>query len=296
MVREKAGPLEIREVDFREGSHYPLTLLIDPLDEIRIRAKYDLTHFDDASIQRILAHLQVLLEDFIANPNRLLSEFSLLTQAEKQNLLIDFNNTDTPLSHMNVVQLFEEQVFLAPYAVALRFKDKTLTYGELNQRANQLAHRLKKLRVGPERVVALCLDRSPEAVISILATLKAGGGYLPIDATLPPKRLELMLQETQAPVILTNQELAKQLPANNATIIRLDLDWRSISSESSDNPALEIDLESLAYIIYTSGSTGVPKGAILRHRNLLSYATWARDFYLQGEKLDFPLSHHFRLT
>ncbi len=298
MLREKAGSLEIRDVNFREGSHYPLTMLIDPLDEIRIRVKYDRSRFDEAAIARLLAHLQILLQDFVTDPNRSLSEYSLLTSEEKQKLLMDFNNTAAPLPDRSVVQLFEEQVALVLDAVALRFKSQTISYAELNKRANQLARHLQKHGVGREQVVALCLDRSPEAVISIIATLKAGGAYLPLDATLPAKRLELMIRETEAPVVLTNQQLAQRLPASNSKIIRLDVDWELIESESGGDLPHDISLDDLAYIIYTSGSTGLPKGALLRHGNLLSYATWARDYYLRGEKLDFPLfsSLSFDLT
>ena len=298
-VQEKTGNLKVTNVNFQEGSHYSLTMLIDPGEEIRIRIKYDCSRFDGAMIQRILSHLQVLLEQMAAQPDGPLSEFSLLTADEKKKLLVDFNDTEIPLlADRNVVRLIEEQVEAAPEAVALRFGDQTLSYRQLNQKANQLAHYLKENGIGPEKVVALCLDRSTEAVIAILGTLKAGGGYLPLDGTLPAARLKLMLEETQAPVILTNQKLAERLPGSGGRVVRLDADWPVIETKPVENLSSGAEADHMAYIIYTSGSTGRPKGAIVRHINLLSYITWARDFYLGGEVLDFPLfsSLSFDLT
>jgi amino acid adenylation domain-containing protein/non-ribosomal peptide synthase protein (TIGR01720 family) len=295
----RTGSIEICDIGFREGSHYPLTLLVDPGEQIRIRLNYDSTRYSSAAIGKFLSHLEALLEDMGANPNKTLSRYWALTSLEKQKLISDYNQTDQAISdEKNVVHLFEEQVRLAPDAVALRFKDQTVTYSQLNRKVNQLAHYLKKHGVGPEQVVALCLDRSPEVIIAILATLKAGGSYLPLDATLPPARLELMLDETKAPVILTSQHLVKKLPTSEAVVVRLDTDWPAIEPESSDNLLSVIEPDHMAYIIYTSGSTGKPKGAILRHGNLLNYIVWARDYYLRGEKLDFPLfsSLSFDLT
>jgi amino acid adenylation domain-containing protein/non-ribosomal peptide synthase protein (TIGR01720 family) len=299
VMKERTGDLDIRNVITREGSHYPITMLIDPGEEIKIRMNYDCSRFSSAAIHQILNHLQVLLEDMCAHRNKSLLEFGLLTAAEKQKYLYEFNNTRTDnWSGKSVVHLFEEQVRLAPDAVALRYNGQTLTYRELNNRANQLAHYLKDRGVGPEQVAAISLDRSPEVIIAIMGTLKAGGAYVPLDTSLPVQRLALMLEETKAPVILTNDLLAKRLPLSEAVIIRLDTDWAEIEAEPDINLPEAAQPDHMAYIIYTSGSTGWPKGAILRHSNLLNYITWARNFYLRGEKYDFPLfsSLSFDLT
>ena len=188
-VQERTGDLKVSNVNFQEGSHYPITVLIDPGDEIRIRIKYDCTRFDGAMIDRIKNHLQIILEQMAAQPDQPLSAISLLTPEEKQELLVEFNDTDAPLlPEKTIVRLFEEKANLTPDAVALRFGDQVITYDQLNHRANQLAHYLQEKGVGPEKVVALCLDRSPEAVVAILGILKAGGGYLPLDGSLPSAR------------------------------------------------------------------------------------------------------------
>ena len=299
VLEEQAGELEITDVKHREGSHFPLTLLIDPGEEFRIRIKFDSVRFDEALIRRICGHLQHLLNEMAADPGRPLAEFTLLTAAEKQKLVVEFNDTGSGMSLENsVVQLFEEQVRSTPEANALRFQGQTINYHQLNRQANQLAHYLKKQGVGPGKVVALCLDRSPHVIVAILATLKSGGGYLPLDASLPASRQSLMLEETEAPIILTNRRLEERLPEVKGKVIRLDADWAEIALEPDNNPAPAAGPEDTAYIIYTSGSTGRPKGAIVRHRNLMNYITWARDFYLQGEVLDFPLfsSLSFDLT
>ncbi len=299
VLKAGAGGLEISDVQAREGSHYPITVLIDPGQEIRIRINYDCTRFDGAVVRRILGHLQVLLEGMPVHPSQAPTSLSLLSLEEEHKLLVDFNHTDAPLpGDRLVLHLFEEQVQQAPEAVALRHGERTLTYGQLSKQTNQLARLLKKQGVGPEQVVAICLDRSPEAVLAIWGTLKAGGAYLPLDSNLPARRLELMLEETGAPVILTNRRLAKNLPATNARVLLLDADWEAVEAESDASLAPSAGPENMAYIIYTSGSTGRPKGTIVRHRNLLNYVSWARDFYLQGKKLDFPLfsSLSFDLT
>ncbi|HEX5838902.1 MAG TPA: condensation domain-containing protein, partial [Anaerolineales bacterium] len=236
VFREKAGGLDIRDVSFREGSHYPLTVLIDPGEEIQIRTHYDRSRFDGGIIQRILAHLEVLLQQMAARPSGSLSSLSLLTAAENQKLLVDYNHTVTLAStEKSVLQLFEEQVRLNPDVVAVQFGDRAFTFGQLNMQVNQLAHHLKKLGIGPEKVVALCMDRSPLVIVAILGILKAGGGYLPLDGTLPSQRLALMLEETRSPLILTTERLAHKLPPSEAAIIRLDIDWASIEAESVDN-------------------------------------------------------------
>jgi amino acid adenylation domain-containing protein len=214
----------------------------------------------------------------------------MLTAAEKQKLLVDFNNTSTqvPLLH-TVLQLFEEQVLMNADAIALQYENRKITYGQLNRQANRLAHHLRRLGIGPEKVVALCIDRSPEVIIAILGVLKAGGGYLPLDVSLPPQRLEFMLEETSSSVILTTGKLADKIPETKAAILCLDVNWPVLEAESGDNLPLIAGPNGLAYIIYTSGSTGRPKGTLVQHSNLLNYIIWARDFYLQGEKLVFPL-------
>ncbi|MBK5107090.1 MAG: amino acid adenylation domain-containing protein, partial [Anaerolineales bacterium] len=233
-----------------------------------------------------------------ADPSRSLSEYSLLSKAEKKALLVEFNHTDAPKLDKNVVDLFEEQVDNSPDAIALRYQGETWTYAQLNVQANQLANYLSRRGVGLGEIAALFLDRSPEVIVAILGVLKAGAGYMPIDTGLPAKRIAWMLEETQAPVILTSQNYTSRLPESRPETVYMDQDWKKISVESGVNLRPGIGMEDLAYIIYTSGSTGKPKGAMIRHSNLLNYISWAKEFYLRGEQLDFPLfsSLSFDLT
>ena len=299
LLKDSVEELEFGNVSFLEGSNYPLTVLVDPGEELIIRMRYDTGRFDNRTIVKILKHFQTLLESFLTNFDQPLSNFSLLTAAEIQQLVIDFNQTNAPApADKTVVQLFEEQVTKTPDAVALRFDGNKLTYAQLNKRANKLAHYLIKHDVNLENIVALCLDRCPEAVIAIWGILKAGAGYMPVDVMLPAERLTLMLTETAAPVVLTMHRFVTNLPESAAKIVCMDTDWPDIETEPNDNPPTAAAPDNLAYNIYTSGSTGTPKGTMVRHSNLLNYVWWAKNFYLQGQKLDFPLfsSLSFDLT
>jgi len=298
ILDEYSETLEISGVNFLEGSHYPLTMLIDPGETIKIKINYDQERFSNLSITRVLQQLQSLFEDIVSDPVRPLSAYSLLSAEEKQALLFDYNQTATSNPTRIVVRLFEEQVEKSPESVVIRNNDQTITYTQLNEQANKLARYLNKQGVGRGDIVALCLDRSPDVLIAILGTLKAGSAYMPVEVTLPANRIELMLSETQSPVILTKKSLSKRLPNSRANIVYLDSDWAKIDQEDSGNLSQSADLDDLAYIIYTSGSTGTPKGAMITHGNLLNYVSWAENFYLQGNKFDFPLfsSLSFDLT
>ena len=196
--------LEIGNMRFLEGSNYPLSILIDPGEKLTIRIVYKTHRFSDTIIFQILEHIQTLLESILTKPDQSLSALSLLTAAEFQQLVVDFNQTAAPIpDDKTVVKLFEEQVSKTPDAVALRFDGNTLTYSQLNRKANQLAHFLIKHDLIRENIVAICLDRSPEAITAIWGILKSGAGYMPVDAMLPAERITLMLTETAAPMVLT---------------------------------------------------------------------------------------------
>ena len=155
-----------------------------------------------------------------------------------------------------------------PDAVAVVFEDQSLTYGELDAGANQLAHHLRALGVGPETVVGLCVERSPEMLIGLIGILKAGGAYLPLDPSYPHERLAFMLEDGRAPVLITQSAVLDRLPANGARIVRLDADWPAIAAQPISAPALALDPHNTAYVIYTSGSTGTPKGVAVTHGGL----------------------------
>src|SRR5262249_49880978 len=171
------------------------------------------------------------------------------------------------------------QVARTPEAVAVVFEDRRLTYAQLNARANQLAHHLRRLGVGPEVLVGICVERSLEMVVGLLGILKAGGAYVPLDPDHPAERLAFMVEDTQAPVLLTQQALRERLPAKHARVVCLDADWPQIDQEPDANLAAQANADNLAYVIYTSGTTGQPKGVEIGHRGVVNLVAWHRSEY-----------------
>nr|QEO74617.1 condensation domain-containing protein [uncultured bacterium] len=232
--------------------------------------EYNTDLFDRSTIVRMLGHFERLLEAAVANPDQKLSELPLLTEAERRQLLID-SNCEPEKHETNVClqDLFEKAVDLRPDAVALTFEDQNVTYAELNRRANQLAHRLMRLGIGPDSLCGVLMERSVEMIVSVLGILKAGGAYVPLDPTYPRERLAFMLEDAQLSILLTQEKLAELLPGLTVTTLRLDADWADIANEPEDNPVQIGTPENLAYVIYTSGSTGKPKGVLVQHDNVI---------------------------
>jgi amino acid adenylation domain-containing protein len=251
-----------------------LTMAEGP-DGLRGTIEYNTDLFELATIQRMAGHFRTLLEGIVADPEQPISRLPLLMEAERHQLLVEWNNTETPYPADRCAHgLFEAQVAQRPQALAVTFDGHGLSYAELNSRANQLAHYLRKLGVGPEVLVGISTERSPEMVIGILGILKAGGAYLPLDPTYPPERLAFMLEDSQVPILLTQQHLVEHLPkpllSTPYSLLLLDADWDAIAQEPTTNPSVPVTPNNLAYVIYTSGSTGRPKGTMLRHRGLAS--------------------------
>ncbi len=203
-----------------------------------------------------------------------------LAEADRRQVLVEWNNTrkDYPINQC-LHQLVEQQVGRTPEAVALVFGGQTLTYRELNRRANQLAYHLRALGVGADSLVGVCIERSFEMVIGLLGTLKAGGAYVPLDPEYPKDRLAFMIEDANVPVLLTQKHLVASLPTHGARVICLDADWDRIACESTDNPRCITKPDQLAYMIYTSGSTGRPKGAMNHHRGICNRLLWMQDEY-----------------
>ncbi len=234
--------------------------------------------FEAATIGRLAGHFHTLLEGILDNPDARLSELPLLTEAERSQVLREWNVTDRPYpSDRCIQQLFEAQVARTPRSTALVFEDRSLSYGELNTRANRLAHHLRALGVGPEVVVGLCVDRSPELVVAMLGILKAGGAYLPTDPSYPQERLAFMLEDSAAPVVVTQSALAANFKDYTGVLVCLDRDADRIAGQSPDDPQSGAAAENLAYVIYTSGSTGKPKGVQIGHRAVVNFLHAMRD-------------------
>ncbi|TBR56985.1 non-ribosomal peptide synthetase [Westiellopsis prolifica IICB1] len=233
--------------------------------------EYNSDLFDATTIHRMIGHFQTLLEAIVANPQLQVSELSLITEAERHQLLVKWNDTQAEYPAKCIHQLFEEQVKRIPDAIALVFENQQLTYRELNIRANQLAHYLQDLGVGPEILVGICLERSVEMLVGILGILKAGGAYVPMDPAYPQERLEFMLSHTQMPVLLTQAQFVTALPSHTGKNICLDTDWNQINQKSVENPISWVKPENLIYVIYTSGSTGKPKGVQVLHQSVSNF-------------------------
>jgi amino acid adenylation domain-containing protein len=241
--------------------------------------------FEKPTITSMIGHYQTLLEGVVANPDQKLSELPLLTSGEKHRLLAEWNDTETAYPTAKCIhELFEEQVDKAPGAVAVVFEDKQLTYKELNDKANQLARYLRKLGVGPEVLVGICLERSLEMVVGLLGILKAGGAYVPLDPNYPKERLTFMLEDSQAPVLLTQRWIESRLPSHHATRVYLDADWPTIAQERAENGASSTTAGNLAYVIYTSGSTGKPKGVMITHQAICNRLCWMQATYRLDEE------------
>ena len=263
-------PLEIESA----VAKFDLTLLMEETEQgLKGKWQYNTDLFDGATICRMSGHFQTLLEGIVANPQQRVSKLPLLTEAERHQLLVKWNDTQAEFPQDKCIHhLFEEQVEKTPDAIAVVFEDQELTYRELNCRANQLAHYLRSLGVEPEVLVGIYVERSPEMIVGLLGILKAGGSYVPLDANYPQERLAFMLEDSQVSVLLTQQKLVEKLPEHQAQLVCLDSDWKVISQKSNNNLCCGVKPENIAYVIYTSGSTGTPKGVLLAHQGLCSLA------------------------
>ena len=271
--------------------------------------------FDRATIERMIGHFQALLKGIVAEPTQPIGNLPLLTKQERHQLLVEWASTSSatdsiqdtrpePVEGKTIHQLFEEQVERTPDAVAVVMADdqrpetrdwrlaknespvstlQSLTYAELNARANQLAHYLQSLGVGPEVLVGICVERSIEMIVGLLGILKAGGAYVPLDPAYPQDRLGFILADTQVPVLLTQQKVITHLPRHDAQVVDLVADWPQIAQQPSHNPPCQATPANLAYILYTSGSTGRPKGVAIEHHSPVALIAWSAQVFSNAE-------------
>jgi non-ribosomal peptide synthetase component F len=254
-------------VDLRT-SHFDLTLSLQETDAgLRGAIEYATDLFDRERIERLAGHFEVLLEGIVADPGRRLSELPLLGEAERHRLIEAWNATGIRVSAGQVLhELFGEQAARTPEAVAVVYEDQKLSYGELDRRTNRLAHHLRGLGVGPEVIVGLCVERSIEMVVGLLAILKAGGAYLPLDPSYPAERLAYIVADAKAAVVVTVAAMEPSLRSHDVPMVRLDTNWSEIAAHASTAPVTNTLPENLAYVIYTSGSTASRKAWQTTHR------------------------------
>ena len=272
--------MELVEVEI-EVAKFDVTLAVRQQEgELVCSWEYNTQLFERESIVRLSQHFEVLLEGMVSHPEQAIGQLPLLTQRESTQILEEWNATDVEYVPQGCLhELFEAQVERSPERIALVFGETQLSYGELNRQANQVAHYLRKRGVGPEVVVGLCMERSLEMLIALLAILKAGGAYVPLDPDYPLERLRFLLADIQGKRVLTQEKLRGKLTDLSQPLICLDSEQTLWSDQPQSNPAPLASLENLAYSIYTSGSTGKPKGVMNTHRGINNRLLWMQDAY-----------------
>ncbi|MCP6763251.1 MAG: amino acid adenylation domain-containing protein [Fischerella sp. CENA71] len=279
--------LDIEAIELNnQTSMFDLTLAAQEcVNGLVLEWEYSTDIFEENFIIRLATHFISLLEEIVSNPKSRISAFPLLSEEEIYQQLVKWNESQRLHSkELGIHQLFEEQVEKTPQAIAIVSGNEQVTYQELNSRANKIARYLRKLGVCPEISVAICIERTPNLIIGLLAILKAGGAYIPLDPNFPEFRLQFVLEDAKASVLLTQSSLENKFPDYDGQIVQIDRDWKNIFQELECNLDSITKPENLAYAIYTSGSTGRPKGVLIQHQSVLNYTLWAiKSFELTSE-------------
>jgi len=272
-ARLRVGEIEVESLALNlRTTQFDLTLKL-AATENRISGllEYNADLFDASTIERMVGHFKALISGAWQDPHRPISELPMMRENERRQLLLEWNQTRLIFPTERCVHTsIEEQVNLTPDAVAVSFEDEQITYDQLNRRANQVAHRLRKLGVKPEARVGICMPRSGDMVVALLGILKSGGAYAPLDPSFPRERLSLMIDDSGLSTVIACQRTIESLPHGRGQIFCLDTNRNEICRESAENPSKAVWPENLAYVIYTSGSTGKPKGVMVSHRNVVN--------------------------
>ncbi len=261
-----------------QTAKYDLTLVVTATpDGLLAIFEYNTDIYNRVTIERLAGHFRTLIESLVANPNQRIADLTLLSLPERHQAMVEANDTARPFATSACIhQLIEAQVEATPDAVALVFAETALTYREVNRRANQFAHYLLELGVQPDQAVGLCMDRSAEMVLALLAILKAGGAYLPIDPSYPEERLAYMMSDSKMALLVTDRRLLGKVSGLAAAAVCLDPADAALTQRRRDNPRVRVAPQNLAYMIYTSGSTGTPKGVQISHRSAVNLFEWVR--------------------
>jgi|GEM_PF-1333719 len=260
---------------------------------------YDTQIYTPELIERLNTQFLIFLRQVQQNSHLSLANISIMSDSEKNHILYDFNQTQVSYpNHLCLHHLFEQQAIKTPDALAVRFNNKDLSYQEFEQQTNQLANQLITMGIGPNKVVGVCMHRSMEMVIALYAILKAGGAYLPLDPDYPENRLQFMLDDAQAKVVLSQEPIAQGFSLKNCSVLCLDSQWEQVAKHSAAQPLSRVTVNDLAYIIYTSGSTGQPKGVMIGHQAIVNRINWmqeefqldASDSVLQKTPFSFDVS------
>ncbi|MGI4836841.1 MAG: non-ribosomal peptide synthase/polyketide synthase [Janthinobacterium lividum] len=264
-----------------EQTHYPLTLAIGLGEELSVHYSYDRSHFTDATIQQIAMHFSQLLQRLVEDPQQPVGDLPLLSVEARSRIVVEWNRAETNYSRERCIhRLIETQAARTPDALALVFDEHELTYQALNDKANQLAHKLRALGIGPDRLVGVAVERGLEMIVGVLAILKAGGAYVPLDPEYPQDRLAYMMADSGIQWLLTQSHLLARLsiPSGISSLI-LDQDGDWLDGFSTANPGNTTHPDNLAYVMYTSGSTGRPKGVAISHDALSKHAQVSQGFF-----------------
>ena len=288
-TKEWCSDLNIVRHPLVSRTNYPLTVVVLPQPVLTLRIVYHNRDFDSQMIVQMLTHIQTVLEGMVATPSRRLIELPLLTQAERHQLVATWNDTHAAYPQDACIhQQFEAQVARTPDAAAVVYEDQSLTYRVLNARANQLAHYLRLVGVGPDTRVGICVERSIDMMIGLLGILKAGGAYVPLEPEYPAERLGFIVSDAQIPVLVTQQKFIDRFLDPGMHLVYLDTDRHHIAQQPTHNPVSSATAENLAYVMYTSGSTGVPKGVMIPHHALSNHLYWMQ--------MTFPLDEMGRVV
>jgi amino acid adenylation domain-containing protein len=285
-VRIKLHDLELETLALEQRAvQFDLTLMAAEIGRgIILSIHYNIDLFESTTIRRVLANYQKLLESVVAHPDRCIEDLPIISDNERQQVLIEWNETAKPFpATVCLHELFERQSELNPDAIALVWRDQSLTYSELNRRANRLAHFIKTKLVATEQRVAICVERSVDMIVGLLAILKAGAAYLPLDPSHPVYRHVHLLEDAGARLLVTQEKFSANFAGLIDQLIRLDTQAGEIAAHSAQNVISNAEAGNLAYVIYTSGSTGRPKGVSIEHHSAVAMVTWARDEYSQQE-------------